>query len=243
MRWFHQSYKMNASKVKDQSYAPYSGRQAACILESDQGHFFPGVRIENASFPLTIHEAQNALCTCLSEGEHPRAIYTKDPEDRYLDFWKKEYALSSYTLDKPEEITFEPVILADYEQPLPVRLEALWSRALVSNSGFPVSSLLETDQGYISGVNIECSEWSLGLCAERTALAKALSYGIKEFKALHIYARYGAFSSPCGACRQVIIEHMPHHPVYLYHTDGTCSMHYSSDLLPYGFRSAALKKS
>ena len=233
---------MNISSLRANSYVPYSGTQACCVVESEGGHFFPGVRIENTVFPLTISELQSAVFGCLSEGEQPRTLYTEHPDDERLRFWEQEYGLLIRPLGDLQEVVFRAVALPDNNLEIENLLGKLLDNAITLNSDFPVSAVLETGHGLITGVNIECSEWSLGLCAERVALAKAISYGIEKYSALHVHTRYGEFSSPCGACRQVIVEHMPRNPVYLYHANGTHSMHYSSDMLPFSFRSSALKQ-
>ncbi len=114
---------------------------------------------------------------------------------------------------------------------------------MTPHSHFPVAALLETSDGLLSGVNLEFSAWESGLCAERVAVAKALAYGVKseDISAMHLHTRHGEYSSPCGACRQVIIEHLPSIPVIIHHPDGSTSRHFSSDLLPYSFKSDFLK--
>lgn len=229
--------------INNSSYVPYSGNYLSCVVKSIQGNYFPGVRVENASFPLTINAAQNALFNCLSEGEQPKAIYVQDTTANDLEFWKREYNVWVYSINELDDISLKPVTLDIEQTDIKKVLVKLLDNAITDNSDFPVSALLQTDSGYISGVNIECSEWSLGLCAERVAIGKAISYGLSEFDALYIHTRHGEFSSPCGACRQVIIEHMPHHPIHLHHADETQSVHFSSDLLPHSFRSSTLIKS
>jgi cytidine deaminase len=44
------------------------------------------------------------------------------------------------------------------------------------------------------------------MCAERTAIFKAISEGAREFKAMAIISDDPRFTSPCGACRQVLID-------------------------------------
>lgn len=233
---------MNVNDLRQSSYVPYSGNRAACIAESNRGSFFPGVRIENAVFPLTISEVQAALFNCLSEGERPKVLYSRAPDDDHLNFWKEEYELTVLPFEELDQVAFKEPAITGQRISETDTLEALLDRAITLNSNFQVSALLKTDQGIFTGVNIECTEWSMGLCAERVALAKALSYGVQTFDALYVHTRYGEYSSPCGACRQVIIEHMPHQPVHLYHANHTHSVHYSSDLLPYSFRSSKLKQ-
>ena len=86
--------------------------------------------------------------------------------------------------------------------------------AYVPFSGFTVgAALLATDGKIFRGCNIESSVMSPSLCAERVALAKAISEGEKEFSAIAIV---GAPSGeepkdpcyPCGVCRQVLSEHV-----------------------------------
>lgn len=57
-----------------------------------------------------------------------------------------------------------------------------------------------------TGVNIENSSYSLTICAERTALFKAISEGEKKFLLLLVYSPQVDFIIPCGACLQVLSE-------------------------------------
>ncbi|MGK7368924.1 MAG: cytidine deaminase [Candidatus Halalkalibacterium sp. M3_1C_030] len=231
---------MDTEQLNDTSYVPYSGNSSTAIVKSVSGNYYPGTRIENAAFPLTINAAQNALFACLSEKDRPKAIYVEDTKANDLEFWRNEYNVWVYPIEELNEKPLKEIIFDLNEPEIATTLKNLLEQAVTVNSNFPVSALLKTNKGYISGVNIECSEWSLGLCAERVAIAKAISYGIRDFQSIYIHTRAGEYSSPCGACRQVIYEHLPHNPVHLFHADGTHSMHYSSDLLPHSFRSSSL---
>ena len=231
---------MVLEQLKKASYTPYSDESSIAVVKSTKGNYFPGVRIENASFPLTINAAQNALFTCLSEGERPKAIYVQNTGANDLEFWRNEYNVWVYPLEDLEEISFRDIALELPNESIQTSLKDLLDYAVTVNSDFPVSALLKTGKGFVPGVNIECSEWSLGLCAERVAIGKAISYGFTDFQALYVHTRDGEYSSPCGACRQVIFEHLPKEPVHLYHSDGSHSMHYSADLLPYSFHSSTL---
>lgn len=231
---------MDTEQLNDTSYVPYSGNSSTAIVKSVSGSYYPGTRIENAAFPLTINAAQNALFACLSEKDRPKAIYVEDTKANDLEFWRNEYNVWVYPIEELNEEPLKEIIFDLNESEIATTLKNLLDQAVTVNSNFPVSALLKTNKGYISGVNVECSEWSLGLCAERVAIAKAISYGIRDFQSIYIHTRAGEYSSPCGACRQVIYEHLPHNPVHLFHADGTHSMHYSSDLLPHSFRSSSL---
>jgi len=230
---------MKWNEILERSYVPYSQKPRACVILSKKGTLYPGVRIENISYPLTISEVQSALFSCLSEGDDPEYIWYSHEEPVHLEYWMKEYEIKSQSRKNiPDDSWFNPEI-SNSESTADV-LHKLSGQAVTPNSHFPVSALLETETGSISGVNIECSDWTLGLCAERVAFAKAISNGYLDFRKLSVHTEYGQYSSPCGACRQVIHEHMPHHPVVLYHANGTRSRHFSNHLLPYSFKSEKL---
>jgi len=78
-------------------------------------------------------------------------------------------------------------------------------------STFPVGAALLTDSGeVIRGCNVENISYGLTNCAERSALFSAISQGLapRSFKAMAIYAPKVELISPCGACRQVLLELM-----------------------------------
>ena len=75
----------------------------------------------------------------------------------------------------------------------------------VPYSNYPVGAALLSKSGRIyDGVNIENAVYPLTICAERTAIFKAVSEGEHEFEAIAVVTRDGG--SPCGACRQVMAE-------------------------------------
>ncbi|MFC2046128.1 cytidine deaminase [Chloroflexota bacterium] len=72
-------------------------------------------------------------------------------------------------------------------------------------SAFPVGAALLGKSGRVfTGCNVENASYSLGTCAERAALFKAVSEGEREFEAIAVVSSTGA--TPCGACRQVLSE-------------------------------------
>lgn len=232
---------MDINKFYDQNYVPYSKQPSVALVRSKTGTWFPGVRIENIAYPLSITALQNALFCCLSEDQQPAELYVEDTGAHILSYWQKEFELTVHPLENDSlpannfaELELEAVINPQE------KLVTLLDRAVVGESDFPVSALVETERGFFSGVNVECSAWEMGLCAERIAIAKALTYGSRELKRLHVHARDGEFSSPCGACRQVIFEHMPNRQVHLHHADSSESIHFSNDLLPHSFSSSSL---
>ncbi len=73
-------------------------------------------------------------------------------------------------------------------------------------SKFPVGAALLTATGKVyTGVNVENASFGLTICAERVAVGRAVSEGIKQFTAIACVAP-AADLSPCGACRQVLAE-------------------------------------
>ena len=72
-------------------------------------------------------------------------------------------------------------------------------------SNFLVGAALLTSDGSIyTGCNVENTSYGLCICAERTAIYKAVSEGHQEFQAIAVAAN--PFATPCGACRQFIVE-------------------------------------
>ncbi|MDZ4766051.1 MAG: cytidine deaminase [Chloroflexota bacterium] len=102
-------------------------------------------------------------------------------------------------------------------------------------SHYPVgAALLARDGTIYTGCNVENAAYPAGICAERTALVKAISEGARQFDALAVVTRDGG--SPCGICRQMLYEFAPHLRVIIADMDGKIS--YDGDLsalLPFGF--------
>ncbi|MGN1166886.1 MAG: cytidine deaminase [Lachnospiraceae bacterium] len=78
-------------------------------------------------------------------------------------------------------------------------------------SGFKVGAVLLTKEGkFYTGCNIENAAYTPTNCAERTAFFKAVSEGIREFRAICIVGGKDGivteYAPPCGICRQVMME-------------------------------------
>lgn len=75
-------------------------------------------------------------------------------------------------------------------------------------SGYPVGAALRTPDGTIfTGCNVENASYPVSICAERTALVKAVSEGHQRFEAIAVVTHNGG--SPCGMCRQMLYEFAP----------------------------------
>lgn len=110
-------------------------------------------------------------------------------------------------------------------------------QAYVPYSHFPVSAVLVTkDDQIYTGVNIENASFGLTNCGERTAIFKAVSEGARSFKELIVYGQTEKPISPCGACRQVMVEFFePDLPVTLVSKDKSTVVMTVKELLPYSF--------
>jgi cytidine deaminase len=109
--------------------------------------------------------------------------------------------------------------------------------AYAKYSGFEVGAALLTDDGkIITGCNVEISTFGLTICAERTAVFKAVSDGYRKFIAVAVASQSEKPARPCGACRQVLYDFNPGMEVACVNTDGVVDKFILSDLLPEGFK-------
>jgi cytidine deaminase len=109
-------------------------------------------------------------------------------------------------------------------------------KALPHYSNFHVGAALLTSEGKIyTGINIESSSYSLTICAERTAIFKALSEGEKNFKAVAVASDYDGYCPPCGSCRQVILDLCGDIDVVMVNPLNELKILKISELLPYAF--------
>ena len=78
------------------------------------------------------------------------------------------------------------------------------------------AALLAEDGSVFTGCNVENRSFGLSICAERSALSRAVSDGRQRFAAIAIATPDSDHPvGPCGACRQVLSEFMlPEAPVY-----------------------------
>lgn len=117
------------------------------------------------------------------------------------------------------------------------------NKALANYSNFHVGAALLTDSGEVYlGANIENSSYSLTICAERTAVFKAVLDGHKKFKSIAIASDFEGFCPPCGACRQVLMELCGKDlEVVMINKKEEILVHKLSELLPLSFDENYLK--
>ena len=110
-------------------------------------------------------------------------------------------------------------------------------------SRFPVgAALLCADGTVFTGCNVESAAYGSTICAERTALLKAVSEGHRgDWVAMAVAGRGEEFCWPCGSCRQMLYEFAPELRVLAVRGDGNFAPAKLSDLLPCGFGASHLK--
>ena len=103
-------------------------------------------------------------------------------------------------------------------------------------SHYAVGAALLTKSGKIfTGCNIENAAFPVTICAERTAIFKAISEGEKEFEAIAVATEDGQ-GYPCGSCRQVMVEFSLDMEVMLADAEGNITADLNiSELLPGAF--------
>ena len=109
-------------------------------------------------------------------------------------------------------------------------------------SNFKVgAALLAKDGQVFKGCNIENAAYGPTNCAERTAMFKAISEGVREFEKIAVVASSGDYASPCGICRQVLFEFMPDGKVILDSDEKGMVTFTVRELLPSGFSAGDIK--
>ena len=115
-------------------------------------------------------------------------------------------------------------------------------KAYVPYSNFQVGAAILTENSKIyGGCNIEIASYSPTICAERTAIFKAVSEGNLKIQAIAIVGDSG-FTYPCGVCRQVIREFGKDIKIIIAKSQDEYKEYTLEDLLPHSFGPEDLKK-
>jgi cytidine deaminase len=86
---------------------------------------------------------------------------------------------------------------------------AAQGRAYAPYSKFAVGAAIQMDGEIFTGANVENASYGLGVCAERTAIFAGVHAGARRLEAVAVVTSASPPSSPCGACRQVLLEFAP----------------------------------
>ena len=118
-------------------------------------------------------------------------------------------------------------------------LDAAWAareQAHAPYSGFRVGAALSWGGAVVGGCNVESASYPMCTCAERTAVCAAVAAGMKvgELEAIVVVTGADTLTSPCGACRQVLVEFADDLP-FLLDNGRKKALHHLKDLLPDAF--------
>ncbi|MDD2501483.1 MAG: cytidine deaminase [Geobacter sp.] len=136
----------------------------------------------------------------------------------------------------PDDTEITTNVDSSYESLLATAHQAK-EMAYCKHSGYKVgAALLAKDGVIITACNVENASYGLTICAERAAIAKAVSMGYRpgDFEAIAIAAS-GPNFSPCGACREVINE-FGENIVVVFEFDGRVISLALADILPFNFK-------
>jgi cytidine deaminase len=108
-------------------------------------------------------------------------------------------------------------------------------------SRFKVGAALEDSAGRIhTGCNVENATYGLTLCAERVAVFKAISEGVRHFRRVAVVADTDVLTPPCGACRQILWEFCGDIEITLVNPHGKSEALHMKDLFPRAFDASFL---
>lgn len=115
-------------------------------------------------------------------------------------------------------------------------------KAYVPYSKFPVGAALMCADGTVfTGCNVENAAYGSTICAERTAVVKAVTYGRRDDWKVLAIAGGEEYCWPCGACRQMLYEFCPELTVLVARGDREFVKVTLDELLPHGFGPKSLK--
>jgi cytidine deaminase len=108
-------------------------------------------------------------------------------------------------------------------------------------SNFKVGAALEDSDGRIhTGCNVENATYGLTICAERVAVFKAISEGIRKFRRVAVAADTDVLTPPCGPCRQILWEFCGDIEVALVNLHGKTEIYRMKELFPKPFDASFL---
>lgn len=103
------------------------------------------------------------------------------------------------------------------------------------HSHFRVGAAVEVEDGRIfTGCNLDNASFPVSVCAEQSAVAAAVSAGARRIRAVAV-AGDAESVSPCGKCRQLLIEFADTETAVVYRWEGRLVVVAISDLLPHSF--------
>src|SRR6202011_4952166 len=115
------------------------------------------------------------------------------------------------------------------------------AHAFAPYSKFLVGAAIEDADGRIhTGCNVENATYGLTMCAERVAVFKAISEGVRKFRRVAVAADTDTLTPPCGACRQILWEFCGDIEITLVNPRGKTETFRLKDLFPRPFDASFL---
>lgn len=122
------------------------------------------------------------------------------------------------------------------DEKLLMEAEKAKKNAYAPYSKFRVGAALLTNDGKVfAGCNVENAAYGVTNCAERTALYAAIAAGYRKFSAIAITSNSEQHTSPCGVCRQALVEFGPDMKVIMGNVNGEYIVRRAAELLPLYF--------
>ena len=111
------------------------------------------------------------------------------------------------------------------------------ANAYAPYSGFHVGAALRSSNGNVyGGANVENASFTVGICAERSAIAAAVTAGDTQFEEIVLVSDAEQPVVPCGACRQALSEFAPDLRITSHGLNGKTAEWSLAELLPHQFR-------
>ncbi len=239
------------------AFVPYSGRREAAVLLLSDGAWVPGVRVESASFSLVIPALINAFSTAVACGRSDVvAVALSRPLHPEEAAYLRATPAGAFTASTPEVFVHAETgvlppprgLLSPFlTEPAPADpsdgialARTVARRAYVPASRFPVGCVLVSEGLLVPGVNVEHEDWTRILCAERNALGTAATWGLATVETLYLTCLKDDAGTPCGACRQLLVELAPVSELWMDRGDAPADASTPTALLPGAFRGAGL---
>ena len=120
--------------------------------------------------------------------------------------------------------------------PLVAAALAAREHAFAPFSKFKVgAAVLDADGRIHTGCNVENATYGLTVCAERVAIFKAISEGVRRFQRVAVTADTDQLTPPCGACRQILWEFCGDVEIVMANTRGKVETVRLKELFPRAF--------
>ncbi len=241
--------------------ASYSGNAAGAAVLLSDGRWVRGTRVESATFPLTIPALQAAFVGAASMG---RRDIVAAAQHGYMEpgawAWLAVAVGATVRNESADLVSFQKDLPAPADE-LQVRHDAgppaddfegvALAREVAEHAHAPYSNyqvgcilLYEGEDGQarlVPGVNVEHPDWTRGLCAERSAIAAALSSGRGQIRRAYLSCPTDPTGIPCGACRQLLAEHLPDAALVMDRGPEPPERSTARDLLPRFFSGESLR--